>query len=150
MNSKGNTRGALWLVLSGTIGVTIDTTWQPELTLVLLEAGQTIGELSVLADQPCETTSVATAPSTLLGIPKYVIQERASHNNSFAKALETLYVSRSVDVFLKRHPQLMQASDAAITALVNCLDVERYDQGKTIMTEQESHSTIAFVRRGLR
>ena len=148
LEQQGQYARALWLVLSGTIGVTIDTTWQPELTLVLLEAGQTIGELSVLADQPCETTSVATAPSTLLGIPKYVIQERASHNNSFAKALETLYVSRSVDVFLKRHPQLMQASDAAITALVNCLDVERYDQGKTIMTEQESHSTIAFVRRG--
>ena len=71
-----------------------------------------------------------------------------SQDKKFKRAFEALYVSRSVEVFLKKHPTLENLDDDVICELVGELEPERYAPGAVIMTLQEAQTSYGIIKRG--
>ena len=145
---EGSYLDAIWFVLSGRLEVGMATSQTPFQRMIVLNPGQSVGETAVLSDQPSDVTAVAIEPSLVLGLPKYAVKGFMQRNAAFRKALEALYVSRSVEVFIKRVPALANLSDEVLCALMLEFSAERYVPGKAILSAAECETTLALVRRG--
>lgn len=146
--SEGVYPDAIWLVVEGKIEVGMRTVNQAFQRMIVLTAGQTIGETGLLADQPSDVTAVAACKSFVIGLPKYLVKSFMERNKEFQKKLESLYVSRLMQVFVKKIPSLSNFDQSVVEVLLEEFQAERFMPGNSIFDANEAVTTFAMVRRG--
>lgn len=139
---------AVWFILEGRLEAGMATAKSAHQCMVLLGAGQSVGETAVLSDQPSELSVRAADSATVLGLPKYVLKTHLRQNSQFRRALEALYVSRSLEFFVRRHPAFAGAPDSLFDAMLGEFSAERYSPGQTVLAAADASNTFALVRRG--
>jgi Fe-S-cluster-containing hydrogenase component 2 len=145
---EGEFADALWILFDGRldIGMALSGTFQ---RMVVLTPGQTVCEVSVLSDQPCDVTAVAAEPATAVGLTKYALKAAMQASAPFRDAVNGLYVSRSVETHLKKKGSpLAGVDDVALMELMSDLAAERYAAGDVIARQSDVEDAIFFVRRG--
>jgi pSer/pThr/pTyr-binding forkhead associated (FHA) protein/NADPH-dependent 2,4-dienoyl-CoA reductase/sulfur reductase-like enzyme/Fe-S-cluster-containing hydrogenase component 2 len=145
---EGEFADALWVLIEGRldIGMALALAFQ---RMVVLTPGQTVGEVSVLSDQPCDVTAIASEPATAVGLTKYALKAAMQASPAFRDAVNRLYVSRSVEMHLKKKGSpLADVDDAALAELMAQLAAERYAAGDVIARQSDVEDAVFFVRRG--
>ena len=145
---EGEFADALWVLLDGRldIGMALAHAFQ---RMVVLTPGQTVCEVSVLSDQPCDVTAVGAEPATAVGLTKYALKAAMQASPPFRDAVNRLYVSRSVEMHLKKKGgPLAAVEDVGLTELMAHLAAERYAAGDVIARHSDVEDAVFFVRRG--
>jgi pSer/pThr/pTyr-binding forkhead associated (FHA) protein/NADPH-dependent 2,4-dienoyl-CoA reductase/sulfur reductase-like enzyme/Fe-S-cluster-containing hydrogenase component 2 len=145
---EGEFADALWVLLDGRldIGMALANAFQ---RMVVLTPGQTVCEVSVLSDQPCDVTAIGAEPATAVGLTKYALKAAMQASPPFRDAVNRLYVSRSVEMHLKKKGgPLAAVDDVALTELMAHLTAERYAAGDVIARPSDVEDAVFFVRRG--
>jgi pSer/pThr/pTyr-binding forkhead associated (FHA) protein/NADPH-dependent 2,4-dienoyl-CoA reductase/sulfur reductase-like enzyme/Fe-S-cluster-containing hydrogenase component 2/CRP-like cAMP-binding protein len=145
---EGEFADALWVLVDGRleIGMALAHAFQ---RMVVLTPGQTVGEVSVLSDQPCDVTAIAAEPATAVGLTKYALKAAMQASPAFRDAVNRLYVARSVEMHLKKKGSpLADVDDAALAELMAHLAAERYAAGDVIARQSDVEDAVFFVRRG--
>jgi pSer/pThr/pTyr-binding forkhead associated (FHA) protein/Fe-S-cluster-containing hydrogenase component 2/CRP-like cAMP-binding protein len=158
---EGTYPDALWVLLEGSLDVEVETVEAAKVRdrrsrsstpgrtrMVTLSPGQTAGECALLADQPAEATVVAAAASTVVGLPRYALESFGRRNEAFRRALDRLYLSRSVEAFLRRVPALERFGDEALLDLMAEMEAERFPAGAVALRAADARGTFGLVRRG--
>ena len=139
---------SVWFVIEGKVVLGMATDQKRFQKMVLLGPGQSVGEASVLSDQPSDVGARAVGKSIVMGVSKYALTFAMQQDTKFKRAFESLYVSRSVEVFLKKKESLSDLGDDVICELVSELEPERYAPGAVVMTSQEAMSSYGIIKRG--
>jgi NADPH-dependent 2,4-dienoyl-CoA reductase/sulfur reductase-like enzyme/pSer/pThr/pTyr-binding forkhead associated (FHA) protein/Fe-S-cluster-containing hydrogenase component 2/CRP-like cAMP-binding protein len=139
---------AIWVIINGSVEVGMTTSQKQFQRMVVLHAGQTIGEAALLSDQSSDVSAYAIEKSVVMGLPKYVLKSSMSRNKVFRQAMESLYISRSIEVFVKKVPSLADASDELLRELIDEFQAERYLPGREILNAEDALRTFCVVRRG--
>ncbi len=145
---EGRYPDAVWFIVEGRLEIGMGTGRRDFQRMVILNDGQSVGETALLSDQPSDLTARAMETTIVIGVPKYALKASMNQNPKFRQALEALYISRSIEVFLKKLPSLSDLSDEVLCDLIAELDAERYLPGTEILSAQEATSTFAIVKRG--
>jgi diguanylate cyclase (GGDEF)-like protein len=79
--TKGQQSSSMYLILSGRLSIHLDSVDNEPLTFV--EAGDTVGELSVIDEQPVSSHVVASEPTRLLVVDQAIFWSLAAASHSF-------------------------------------------------------------------
>lgn len=79
---EGEAINALYIVLNGTLSVSISTEGQTE--LALLSEGEVVGEISFVDSRPPLATVKAVERSEVLAIPRYALNLQLHRNSGFS------------------------------------------------------------------
>lgn len=145
---QGQYPDTMWIIVDGRLELGMATEQESFQQMVVLNAGQTVSETAVLSDQPSAVSARSIDRSLVLGLPKYVLKDAGKRNSKFRNAIDGLYVSRSLEVFVRKIPALANASDELLTDLIQTFDAERYLPGMEIFNAEQTTDTFALVRRG--
>ena len=146
--AEGAYPDAMWLVLEGRLEVGMAVQREAFRRMTMISAGGTVGEDSLLTDQPSDVTARAADASTVVGFPKYVLEMHARLNPAFQAVLERLHVSRAVEIHLRRLPSLSKFPDSALLNLAESLRAESYRAEDVVLKAAEQAGVFVLVRRG--
>ena len=117
--TKGSSNSTMYMILSGTLNVHLD---RPDAEPVArLEAGQTVGELSVIDESPASATVLAAEPARLLVVEDEVFWRLVAASHEFAVNLLLLFAERmrANNTALTKHQSLRRRLERE--ALVDAL-----------------------------
>ena len=142
----------VWFVLEGFLETGMATESTPFQPMVILVAGNCVGETSVLADQPSEFGARAAKTTTVMGLSKYSLKSimalPTATGKEFKQRMENLYASKSVEAFFIKQPAFRDIPEDVVQDVVQEFAAERYLPGNLIMSDSEAADQIGVVKRG--
>ena len=142
----------VWFVLEGCLETGMATEHNPFQSMVILVAGNCVGEASVMADQPSDFGARATETTTVMGLSKYslksIMRLPSAGAKEFKKRMENLYASKSVEAFFIKQPAFEGISDDVVQQVVEEFSAERYLPGNLVLSDSESSGQLGIVKRG--
>jgi NTE family protein len=91
---QGETAEALYIVVSGILGVVVTTAEHGETLIASIRSGETVGEMSLISHEPHSATIVAMRDSELVIVPRPIFDRLMAEQPKFVAWLNRLLVSR--------------------------------------------------------
>ncbi|MGH7858682.1 MAG: cyclic nucleotide-binding domain-containing protein, partial [Candidatus Binatia bacterium] len=126
----------------------LDADRNAKLPLDDMTDGDFFGEHSALAMGAHLISVEATAPSLLLLIPQFIVQELTQSQEGFRRLIMGKYVSRAVRTLIRRIPMLRFASDQEFANLLDQSDLKPYQVGEVIFEEGDPSDDVYVVHDG--
>lgn len=150
--NEGSYLDSVWFVLEGCLETGMATERNPFQSMVVLVAGNCVGETSVMADQPADFAARAVETTTVMGLSKYSLKAvmglPGAGAKEFKKRMENLYASKSVEAFFIKQPAFEGISDDVVQQVVGEFSAERYLPGNLVLSDSESSKQLGVVKRG--
>lgn len=140
--TNGEKSHALFVILSGTAKVVISNHKGKEVVLALLEAGDCIGELSLLDDNPHSATVVATAQIDALVLGRHDFAQCVLNNAQLAVSIMHGLASR----LRKANQKIASLALVSVNGRVASTllgQAEMSSEGHLIVARKISHSALA-------
>jgi CRP-like cAMP-binding protein/Fe-S-cluster-containing hydrogenase component 2 len=110
--------------------------------------GDFFGEHSALSMNAHLLGVRLTAPSFLLLIPQFIVQELVASHEKFRAAIMGKYVRRAVQTLVRRIPMLRFATDEEFTTLLQGSDLKTFKMGDLIFEEGDPSDGLFVVNEG--
>ena len=142
----------VWFVLEGCLETGMATENNPFQSMVILVAGNCVGETAVLADQPSEFAARSLKTTTVMGLSKYSLKSIMNlpgpGAKEFRQRMENLYANKSVEAFFIKQPAFVGVSEDVVRQVVQEFSAERYLPGNLVLSDSETNDQIGIVKRG--
>lgn len=138
----------LYLVLHGTICLTLHDRAGREVLIGFLNRGDCFGEGQLFGDQFRSATAQAETVCYLLQLPLAEMRALLEHAPELATVLRTVYRNRLVDSTLGRVPLFSQLSPLARAGIADALLQKQYPRGATIIHEGAPGEALYLVESG--
>ncbi|HUE39743.1 MAG TPA: cyclic nucleotide-binding domain-containing protein [Candidatus Binatia bacterium] len=110
--------------------------------------GDFFGEHSALSMNAHLISVRITAPSFLLLIPQFIVQELVANHDRFRAAIMGQYVRRALRTLIRRIPMLRYASDPEFETLLRGADLRTYKVGDIVFEEGDPSDAVYVVNEG--
>jgi CRP/FNR family transcriptional regulator/CRP/FNR family cyclic AMP-dependent transcriptional regulator len=137
---------ALYLVLSGSVAILLNSQDGRELVINEVRAGDYFGELSLLIDQPRSASAITREKTELLAIPAEAFKQLLDQQPRVVRLLlvstaQRLYASSARESALA----FLDASGRVVRLLLQ-LDQENLDKGYMILSQEELAQRTGLTR----
>jgi CRP-like cAMP-binding protein/Fe-S-cluster-containing hydrogenase component 2 len=142
----------LFLILRGSVRtstqLSLDTERQVMVPLEELHDGDFFGEMSALSMNAHLFSAEATAPTFLLLVPQFIVQELETTQEQFRVQVNQAYVKRAVYTLLRRIPMLRFSSTQELEWLSSQVKLVTVEAGNVIFQEGDPANNIYVVHQG--
>ncbi len=142
----------LFVLLKGKVRtsthIALDIERRVEIDLEELQAGDFLGEMSVLSMNAHLLTAKALTPAFLLLIPQFIVQELDATQEDFRTLIRQTYVRRAVQVLLRRIPMLRFSTQKEIERLVPKIELKTFGAGEIIFEEGDPADDLYVIHQG--
>ncbi len=133
----------LYLILDGSLELTMTEADEREMLLAILQRGEYAGEYGMLTGQPYPTSARTHSPSLLLCIPEQVMQRFMELAPRVRRFFDQIHAAQSVGAILKRLALFQGVADADIQAMATQAQIKCYERDERLFAEDDQQGRPA-------
>lgn len=141
LERNGDHDRALFFVLSGCLSVSVDDERGHAECIAYISRGETVGEMSLMSDEPHSAHLVAVRDTELLCLPKAVFEEIAQENPELLRNLSAVLVDR-----LRRttHRQVRRMAGGSIAIIPLEDEFQAFELARALVREFKAMGLSAY------
>lgn len=145
---QGDYGDTFYIMLGGSVEVSVKTRQNPRLVLATLPAGAFFGELGPLTDDFRSATITTAENTTLLELPRNLFLTLFKKSPQIKERIDAVYRERTLSTHLRRVGIFSELPDDVIEVLMDKVKLVNFNKDDEIIKEGDDGSSLFIVRSG--